>query len=428
MKDYILYCRFANADNQFSLDTKLYCFHYRFTCSSYLVGSIVYIKDEEGWILYEGARARVRIEAVVQASDKRAADEMIGIPLKTIDPVFIKRVNIPHLYDSIRFDTKTEKILWYEADGLKFPPNYFWEREEQRLISENEDMNDFWVRVERRLTSENEDMITIDNSKGMITINSEDLNYFADANNQPIKNEEKDNMFNKMFKNLKFGKLSNDTIKYSFNGIAFQSSDGYVTFNDDLTFTNVNDMVMDIPVYVMPVAANQIEIGDIIIQNEQPVMIREISSNEIKVIKPFSREIVSIVPEKSIFGFDFYSKVLNVFEGLGSAADQGNPFGNMLPFLMMSEGKGSQSNSDMMMMMALMGGKLDMSNPMMMMALMGEKTDSMLPMMMLMNNKDNKNPFSAATSKCSGSCSCKNDTNSFKASEKHWTDEAATNE
>lgn len=397
MKDYVIYVRFANANGQFSLNTKLYRYHYRCEDSSYLVGSIVRIKDE-GRTLYGGAR--VRIEAVVQALDKRAAaaDEIAGMPLRTIDLVFIKRANIPCLYDSIHFDTKTEKILWYEADGLKFPPIYFWEREEQRLISENENT------------------ITIDNS--------ENLNYFADANSQSIKNEEKNNMFNKMFKNLKFGKLSSGTIKYSFNGIAFQSSDGsYVTFNDDLTFTNVNDMVMDIPVYVMPVAANQIEIGDIIIQNEQPVMIREISSNEIKVIKPFSREIVSIVPEKSIFGFDYYSKVLNVFEGLGSAADQGNPFGNMLPFLMMSEGKENQSNSDMMMMMALMDGNLDMSNPMMMMALMGDKID---PMMMMMMN--NKNPFSVATSKYSGSCSCKNDISSFKTSEENCTNEVATNE
>lgn len=199
---------------------------------------------------------------------------------------------------------KKEKNLRYVVNGWKFTPKDFWEREE------------------RRLTSENEGMIIVDNSKDMITIdNSENLNFFADANSQSIKNEEKDNMFYKKFKNLKFGKLSNGTIKYSSNGIAFQSSDGsYVTFNDDLTFTNVSDMVMDIPVYVMPVAFNQIEIGDIIIQNEQPVIIREIKSNEIEVIKPFSREIVSIVPEKSIFGFDYYSKVLNVFEGLGSAA------------------------------------------------------------------------------------------------------------
>lgn len=420
MKDYVIYGRFANTNSQFSLDTKLYRFHYRCEDPSYLVGSIVNIKDEEGRILYSGAR--VRIEVVFQTLDKRAADEIAGMPLRTIDLVFIKRANIPLAYDSIQFDTKTEKILWYEVDGWKFKPREFWEREERRLTSENEVM----ITIDK-----SKGMITINNSKGMITINSEDLNYFADVNSQSIKNEEKNNMFNKMFKNLKFGKLSNGTIKYSFNGIAFQSSDGsYVTFNDDLTFTNVNDMVMDIPVYVMPVAANQIEVGDIIIQNEQPVMIREISSNEIKVIKPFSREIVSIVPEKSIFGFDFYSKVLNVFEGLGSAADQGNPFGNMLPFLMMSEGKENQSNSDMMMMMALMGGNLDMSNPMMMMALMGDKTDSMLSIlpMMMMNNKNNKNPFSAATSKCSGSCSCKNDTNPFKASEENCIDEAATNE
>lgn len=418
MNDYIIYCRFANTNSQFSLDTKLYRFHYRRAYSSYLVGSIINIKDEEGRILYSGAK--IRIEAV-QALDKRDADELVGWYLKTVELDFIKKANTPCPYNSVQFDTKTEKILWYEVDGWKFKPREFWEREERRLTSENEDM----ITIDK-----SKSMITINNSKGMITINSEDLYYFADVNSQSIKNEEKNNMFNKMFKNLKFGKLSNGTIKYSFNGIAFQSSDGsYVTFNDDLTFTNVNDMVMDIPVYVMPVAANQIEVGDIIIQNEQPVMIREISSNEIKVIKPFSREIVSIVPEKSIFGFDFYSKVLNVFEDLGSAADQNNPFGNMLPFLMMSEGKENQSNSDMMM-MALMGGNLDMSNPMMMMALMGDKTDSMLSIlpMMMMNNKNNKNPFSAATSKCSGSCSCKNDTNSFKASEENCIDEAATNE
>jgi len=393
MNDYIIYCRFANSNNEFSLNTKLYCFHYRREQSSYLVGSIVYIKDEEGRVQYGGTK--IRIEAVVQASDKRAADEIAGMPLRTIDLDFIKRANTPCPYDSFQFDTKTGKILWYKVDGWKFTPKDFWERTE-------------------RLTSENENMVTIDHS--------ERLNYFADANNQSIKNVEGNNMFNKMFKNLKFGKLSNGTIKYSFNGIAFQSSDGsYVTFNDDLTFTNVSDMVMDLPVYVMPVTANQIKIGDIILQNEQPVMIREIKSNEISVIKPFSREIVFIVPEKSIFGFDYYSKVLNVFEGLGSAADQDNPFGNMLPFLMMSEGKGSQSNEDMMMMMlALMGGNFDMSNPMMMMALMGDKTDSVLPMMMMMMN--NKNPFSAATSKCSGSCSCKNDTSSFKISEENCTD------
>ena len=46
MNDYIIYCRFANANNQFSLDTKRYCFHYRREYSSYLVGSIINIKDE----------------------------------------------------------------------------------------------------------------------------------------------------------------------------------------------------------------------------------------------------------------------------------------------------------------------------------------------------------------------------------------------
>ena len=49
---------------------------------------------------------------------------------------------------------------------------------------------------------------------------------------------------------VEFGKINTNAIKYSFNGIAFATNDGsYVVYNSDMTFTNVSDMVMDIPIY-----------------------------------------------------------------------------------------------------------------------------------------------------------------------------------
>ena len=81
-------------------------------------------------------------------------------------------------------------------------------------------------------------------------------------------NKKKDggkSMFNNLMKNFKFGKMDTNAIKYSFNGIAFQTEDNdYVVYNPDMTFTNVSEMVMDIPIYVMPVPKSDVKIGDII--------------------------------------------------------------------------------------------------------------------------------------------------------------------
>ena len=59
-------------------------------------------------------------------------------------------------------------------------------------------------------------------------------------------------------------------------------------------------------------------------------------------------------------------------------ADDDNPFGNMLPFILMSNGQTSNQSLPLLM---LMNGKMDMDNPMMLLALSGN------------NNFDMNNPF-----------------------------------
>ena len=225
------------------------------------------------------------------------------------------------------------------------------------------------------------------------TANTEPLYYMVNTDNNKniTTTEEKNmskNMFGNMFKNMKFGLFNSQSVKYSFNGIAFKTSDGdYVTYNDDFTFTNVADMIIDMPIFAMPVSREQISVGDVIRHNDTWVIVNEVSDTEIKVAKPWTKEIVTVIPETSIFGFSFYTKIMNPFEGLGKEANADNPFGNILPFLMM-QNDGSDSMNPMMMAMMFGGGKIDMSNPMMMYMMMSQnkEIDPMMMMLMMGNN------------------------------------------
>ena len=225
------------------------------------------------------------------------------------------------------------------------------------------------------------------------TANTEPLYYVVNADNNKniTTTEEKNmskNMFGNMFKNMKFGSFNTEAVKYSFNGIAFKTSGGdYVIYNDDFTFTNVADMVIDMPVFAMPVSREQISVGDVIRHNNDWVIVNEVSNTEIKVAKPWTKEIVTVIPETSIFGFSFYTKIMNPFEGLGKEANADNPFGNILPFLMM-QNDGGDSINPMMMVMMFGGGKIDMSNPMMMYMMMSQnkEIDPMMMMLMMGNN------------------------------------------
>lgn len=216
--------------------------------------------------------------------------------------------------------------------------------------------------------------------------------------------EEEKSMFDKMMKNIEFGKVNTSDLAYTFNGICFRDADGnYTSLNPDGTFTNVYDMVMDIPIYVMPVGKDQIKVGDIIKYFDKWVMIAQIDNTTITTIDPWTREIRVIIPEKSVFGFDYYTKVIDIFSGININADSSNPFGIMLPFMMMSD----KSDIDPMMLMMMNGQNLNGMNPMMMYMMMSKNStagdkDSMLPLMMMMNN----GMFGGNSCNCGNGCKC----------------------
>lgn len=198
--------------------------------------------------------------------------------------------------------------------------------------------------------------------------------------NENSKEENNMNM-KKIMGNVLFGKYDNSTIKYSFNGIAFLGADGtYNVYENDGSLTNVSDLVMDIPVFAMPVSKTKIAVGDVILSPDgnKPLVVKEISDEQIVAVEPYTTQVKTFVPRKSIFGFDFYTKIVTPMDMFGGAAtaNADNPFGNMLPFLMLGDGK---FDDNAMLMLAMMGGGTAFEG------------NNMLPFLLM--NKDGDNDF-----------------------------------
>ena len=197
--------------------------------------------------------------------------------------------------------------------------------------------------------------------------------------------ENKENSFMKNFVDFKFGKVVSDDVRMSMYGIAIKNIDGrYVAY--DVKSHSVMDVeIMNMPcgdfLYKMPVAIKDIKAGDVVIHNKVPMFVVEVHDSTLKVVDIHEGAEKEIYLTKSPFGFNFATKVVSLIDFTGKA-DASNPFGNMLPFLMMGDGK----MDDMLPMMMLMnGGKMDMSNPMMMYFMMKDNKESkdMLPFLLM---------------------------------------------
>ena len=101
-----------------------------------------------------------------------------------------------------------------------------------------------------------------------------------------------------------------------------------------------------------------------------------------------------------MFGFNFVTKIVTLIDFSGLSASEDQPFGNLLPLMLLGDRKSGSSMKDMLPLMLLMGGNssalggLDMSNPLMLMALMGgSEGNDFFPMLMAMSLMGGKNPL-----------------------------------
>lgn len=209
------------------------------------------------------------------------------------------------------------------------------------------------------------------------------------------KNEKEDKKMKNF--NFDFGPC-NDKVRMSMYGLAIQNASGtWVSYNPataeiiDVDIFNFNGAKF---MYKIPVAIKDVVKGDIVIHNKKPMFVSEVKENEsaITCIDVFEGEKKQIIPTTNMFGFNFITKVVSLFNTINmNAPTPDAPFGNMLPLMLLDE-SGENEKIDPMMLMFLMGnGKIDMSNSMMMYFMFKDKGDNdMLPFLFMMNNNNNK--------------------------------------
>ena len=204
-----------------------------------------------------------------------------------------------------------------------------------------------------------------------------------------------------IFGNLEFGKVRKDSFAMTLKGVAYFSANTsgentqwtYVQYNaethelEDATPFVLKDFNANDFLYKMPVATSQVKAGDIIFDNNCPVFVKRVSNSEITVVDPRTREVRTILAAKNAFNFNFVTKIVNLMDNLNlmGSATENNPFGNILPLMMLSDSKGMDDMLPLMLMSN--GGAMDFtSNPMMVYFLMKNgKSNDMLPFLLMSN-------------------------------------------
>lgn len=188
-----------------------------------------------------------------------------------------------------------------------------------------------------------------------------------------------------MFGNFDFGKVNGDNVRMSMYGIAVKNSAGtWVSYNsnngeivdvDIMNFNGSNFM------YKVPVALNQVKIGDVVIHNRKPMFIVNIDNNKFTAVDVMAGEEKVVLPTKNMFGFNFITKVISFMDfNNGNKPSENNPFGNAWMFMMNSDENMSTEDMLALMMMTSSNGDFNfMNNPMLMMLFASE------------NNKDTEN-------------------------------------
>lgn len=224
---------------------------------------------------------------------------------------------------------------------------------------------------------------TVEITEKGLKINGQSLNEVIDeALCNSINRKENNNM--NLFKNFDFGSCANDNVKVSMYGVAVKNANGTWVSYDPKTGNVIDVDILNFDakyLYKMPVAIKDVKPGDVVIHNRKPMFVVNIDGSKLDVIDPAAGEEKIVLLTKSMFGFDFVTKVVNFLGNISAGASEDAPFGNILPLMLLADGG---NKDDLLPLMFLMGGgKCDMTNPMFLYALMSDKG----------NNKDNLLPF-----------------------------------
>lgn len=193
---------------------------------------------------------------------------------------------------------------------------------------------------------------------------------------EKLKQERNNNM--NMFGNFDFGKVNSDNVRMSMYGIAVKNPAGtWVSYNSnngeivDVDIVNFNGSNF---MYKVPVALNQVKVGDVVIHNRKPMFIIGIDNNKFTAVDVMAGEEKTVLPTKNMFGFNFITKVISFMDfNNGNKPSENNPFGNAWMLMLNSDENMSTEDMLALMMMTSSNGNFNfMNNPMLMMLFASE--------------------------------------------------------
>lgn len=211
-------------------------------------------------------------------------------------------------------------------------------------------------------------------------------------------------IFGKMFGD--FGAITDGRVALTFSGeLAVKTSDGnFISYNGTKkVMENQENLVIESTgmAYIMPVKS--VEAGDTIKYKDKYLHVLCVEeSGDISAIDVEAGTKESVIKEVSVFGFNFYSKVINIFSGVGNNKSTNGINPMMLAMLAGGDGEDSSDMLPMMLMMQMQDKDTEKEqalSPMMMAMMMSKKDgdgDFVKDMMMM-------NMFSGGSDMFSGS-------------------------
>lgn len=143
--------------------------------------------------------------------------------------------------------------------------------------------------------------------------------------------------------NFEFGVVKGDEYRMSPYGMAVMSGGTFKAYDPNAkNIVEVGDFTfkMDGAFFKMPIAVEAIKSGDMLMVKGNPMFVVD-TKDGIKAIDIAAGEMKTVMPTTNIFGFNYMTKVVSMFDNMNmfggmTAPTKEQPFGNMMPFMMMS--------------------------------------------------------------------------------------------
>lgn len=139
--------------------------------------------------------------------------------------------------------------------------------------------------------------------------------------------------------NFECGPITNGAVVISPYGLAIKNNNKIYTYNAATKqIVDVTGFTVDMKgiIYKIPAAIKDVRPGDMILHQGKPMYVTNLNEANVEAIDILNAESKNIVPVTNMFGFNFVTKVVSIVNMPTAVPNADQPFGNLMPMMMMS--------------------------------------------------------------------------------------------